>query len=285
MSKEAPNIAVVTDSAADLTELQRKEYGIRVVPALIMFGDETFQDGVDMTLGQMFAKVAEGGPHPTTAAPTPQAFKDIYLQHEAQGIISVHIGKGLSTMVNAATIAARDAAEESRKEITVVDSGSVSMFTGFMAIEAALKARDGASVVEILTHLQDVRRRTRIIAALSNLDYLRRGGRASNIQSFLAAALKIEPILEIRDGEVLALEKVRTRKQSKERLFQHVAGMKPLERVHVLHGDAEDDARELANRISGIYQGDILVSEITPVIGVHGGPGILGVCAMREKTE
>lgn len=274
-------VAVVVDSTADIPQATRDEYDIAVVPLLIMFGNQTFLDGVEMSSDQFYERLTHSGVHPTSSQPSPGAFAEVYerLGKDHEGIISVHLGGKLSGTVRSA---------EQAKELApgvpvrVIDSGSVSMGTGFLAIEAAKLARAGKSLDEIAGRLEQMVPNVRLWAVLDTLKYLERGGRIGRTRAFLGTLLNVKPMIQIKE-EVLPSEQVRTHKKAIARMVELASNEAPYEYLAVLHSLAEPLAQELANQLGAIHpRAEIVVAQLTGVIGVHGGPGVLGVTGIKR---
>lgn len=279
-------VAIVVDSTSDIPEALRKEYNIEVVPLMIIFGNEALRDGVDITSDQFYQRLTQTSVHPSTSQPSPGAFVEVYerLAKDHDGIISIHLGSGLS-----GTYRAANQASELMKEqypdlpIHIVDSGSVSMGFGFMALEAAKMAREGRSLDEITTYVESLKPRVRLWAALDTLKYLERGGRIGRSRAFLGTLLNVKPIIQIKDSEVLPAEQVRTHKKAIARMVEMASAEGPYEHLAVLHTVSEPLANELADRLGALHPRDqIVVASLTGVVGVHGGPGVVGVTGIKK---
>lgn len=274
-------VAVVVDSTADIPQSIRDELGITVVPLTILFGRETFSDGIEMTSDQFYQRLVESNVHPSSSQPSPGAFAEAYQQlaQNHEGIISIHLSGKLSGTVRSA---------EQAKElvpdipIRVIDSGSVSMGSGFLGIEAAKLARDGRSLDEIATRIEQMAPKVRLWAVLDTLKYLERGGRIGRGRAFLGTLLNVKPLIQIRE-EVLPAEQVRTHKKAIARMVELASAEAPYEYLAVLHSVSPKFADELATQLAAIHPGaEIIVAQLTGVIGVHGGPGIVGVTGVKK---
>ncbi len=274
-------VAVVVDSTADIPQAVRAEYNITVVPLLIMFGNESFLDGVEMSSDQFYERLTQSNIHPSSSQPSPGAFAEVFerLGKEHEGIISIHLGGKLSGTVRSA---------EQAKELApgvpvrVIDSGSVSMGTGFLGIEAAKLAKAGKSLDEIADRIERMVPNVRLWAVLDTLKYLERGGRIGRTRAFLGTLLNVKPMIKIQD-EVLPAEQVRTHKKAIARMVELASAEGPYEYLAVLHSQAEPLAQELANQLGALHpRAEIVVAQLTGVIGVHGGPGVLGVTGIKQ---
>jgi DegV family protein with EDD domain len=275
-------VAVVVDSTADIPADIREELGITVVPLLVLFGNEQFRDGIDLSSDQFYARLSESSIHPTTSQPSTGDFVEAYerLAKDHGGIISIHLGGKLSGTVRAAQQAADMLPQV---PIRVIDSGSVSMGLGFLGIEAAQMARAGRSLDEIAAAIEEMIPHIVLWAVLDTLKYIERGGRIGKGQAFLGTLLNVKPMIYVR-GEVLPGERVRTHKKAIARMVELATEEAPYKHLAVLHSCREEDARELADRLGAIHPRDqIIVAQLTAVIGVHGGPGIVGVTGIKAQ--
>jgi DegV family protein with EDD domain len=279
------SVAVVTDTDASLPVALAERSGIRQVPINVHFGDEAFQTGVDIDDQALVARIRREGEMPTTSAPTPGQFATAYKAAFAAGaeeVVCFCVSGEISGTYNAAVQACQ--LFEGRS-ITVVDSRTVSMGQGYMAIEAATKAAEGASVDEIMAAAEDVRERTSLYAALDTLKYLAMSGRVGHLAAGMASLLNIKPVLTLQDGKLDMLEKVRTRRKSWARMLaltEAALDGKSVERMAILHVDAEDQAQafeaELRTAIS--CPEEITIAPFTAGLSVHTGPGMIGVVAV-----
>lgn len=274
-------VAVVVDSTADIPQHIRDELKIAVVPLTILFGKETFLDGVDMTSDQFYQRLVEGNVHPSTSQPSPGAFAEVYQQlaKDHDGIISIHISGKLSGTARSAQQATELVPDV---PIRVIDSGSVSMGFGFLGIEAAKLARAGKSLDEIAARIEALAPNVRLWAVLDTLKYLERGGRIGKGRAFLGTLLNVKPLIQIRE-EVLPAEQVRTHKKAIARLVDLASAETPYEYLAVLHSVSPRMAEDMADQLGAIFPRDqIIVAQLTGVIGVHGGPGIVGVTGIKQ---
>ncbi len=276
-------VQIVTDSSACLSSEIVRELNITVVPAYIIFEKESFRDGVDLTAEQFYAKLTASKIIPTTSVPPPALFEETYRQLGERGhqILSVHLASKLSGMLNAAQTAAATLPD---LEIRLVDSQSVSMGLGWLAILAARAAREGRTLDEIASLVEDAAARTRIIAVLDTLEYIRRSGRASFPQAFVGTLLDVKPILLVRDGIVAPIEKVRARHRAMARAIELAAEMAPFDELAILHTHAPALAEELRARMSHIHPVErMLTVEAGPLLGSHVGPGGFGFAGVIAR--
>jgi DegV family protein with EDD domain len=277
-------VRVVTDSTADLPSEVVQELGITVIPLPVLFGDEVYRDGVDLSSEEFFERLTTSPVLPTTSQPSVGVFLETYrkLAAETDEIVSIHITARSSGTCESALQASRSLGGSAR--IEVVDSQTASMGIGFQAIAAARAARAGASLDEVAAAARSVCRRVHTLALLETLEYLRRGGRIGRAQAFLGSVLNLKPLISIRDGVVHPVARVRTRARALDQMLRYCMAYGDLEDVAILHGTTPEDAESLAQRIRE-QQPDvpIYVGRLGPALGVHGGPGIIGIVFVEAE--
>ena len=282
------SIAIITDTDASLPADVAARHGIRQVPITVHFGEETLRSEVDIDDVELFARVDREGKLPTTSAPAPGAFAEAYRAAFADGadaLICLCVSAEVSATYTAA-VAARDMLPE--RDITVVDSQSISMGQGFMALAAAEAASAGASKEEILSRAISVRERTCLYAALATLKYLAMSGRVGHLTAGMAGLLNIKPILTLRDGKLDLLERVRTRRKAWSRAIDLTAQAldgRQVERMAVLHVAAPERAEQFEQQLCArlACPEDILIANITAGLSVHTGAGLVGVAAVAAE--
>ena len=274
-----PEVHIVTDSNADIPPDVVARLGIVVVPSLVVINDQPYRDGVEISRAEFYAKLPGLRPPPTTAAPSSGEFQDIYRACGPGPIVSLHLAGPFSAMCNVARLAG----EGLGGQVTVVDTGSVSMGQGWQVMAAAEAAAAGADLSGVLAAIESVQARVRLWAALDTVEYLRRSGRASALSALLGDLLQIKPLLEVRAGTVKPVARLRTRHKVIEALRAQVEALGPLERLAVLHTAAPADAHTLAARLGHLAPEPPLVVEATAVIGTHVGPGALGLAAVKAE--
>ncbi len=276
-------VKVVADSTADIPEELAAELEITIVPCNVHFGLETYRDGLELSKEEFYAKLKTSSTLPTTSAPAVGLFEATYkeLASETDQILSIHLASALSAIYNSAHLGAEAV---SGVEITLIDSGQVSMGLGWLVIAAARAAQEGQPLAQIVALVEDMRPRVRVFAALDTLEYLRKGGRVGKTVAALGTLLNIKPLVEVRDSAVLPLERVRTRRRSIQRLIELVAELGPLEELAVLHTNAPQEAQRLAEEISFLHPLErILIAEAGVIIGTHAGPNGLGVACVVAR--
>ena len=275
-------VAVMTDSASDLTREQAQAAGITVIPLLSYFGDKEYKAGVDLSSEDFWRELsAPGAPFPRTAAAAPGNFREAFEGLFATGadeIVYVGVGSKLSATIGSAKVA-REMLPERR--IHIVDSNSASMGIGLLALAAAEAASSGASGEEVVAEVERRRDKIHLYVVLETLEYLKRGGRISPARAAIGSVLSVKPIITCEDGVVETADKPRTRGRARERLIELLAATNP-ERICVLHGqspDIEAFAAELAAR-TGVPRERMTVNLIGPSVGPHVGPGAYGAVTM-----
>lgn len=277
-------VRVVTDSACDLPESICAELGIEVVPLSIRFGDEELCDRTELTTGEFWRRLPTVPQLPETAAPSVGAFETVFRRladEGATGIICINLSSGLSATMQSAQLGAK--ALEGLCPVEIIDSECASMGIGLLVLHAARRANEGASLEEITAEVLDQRGRTHALFTVDTLEYLRKGGRIGGAQAFLGSVLSIKPVITVVDGKVEPFGKVRTRSKALKFIVDHV-GQQEIEELCVLQGNAADleEFRGLVAAITPAGQTPI-EAEIGPVVGVHTGPGIIGL-VWRSKS-
>jgi DegV family protein with EDD domain len=270
-------VRVVTDSTSDIPKALADDLGITVVPLTINFGAQSFRDGIDLSADEFYARLQHEKDLPTTSQPPPALFEHAYQHLITQGeVVSVHLSHKFSGTVESARRVAQDVAPD---RITVVDSGSASMGLGLCAIAAARAAAAGAGRDACAAAAASVAASLQIAVAFETLEYLRRGGRIGRATAFLGGLLKLKPILTVKDGEAFPVTRVRSRAKAIDELFGLITRHEPVGDVVVLHTTTPEDAAALAARArEAAPQATLYEGRFGPVLGVHGGPGMLGVC-------
>ena len=276
-------VRIVTDSTCDLPADTIARYGISVVPLYINIGNQGFLDGIDITREEFYQKLPDYPEHPTTAVPSSQKFRAMYdalADEGATQVLSIHVSVALSAIVNVARSAAQ---ETTSAAVTVFDSMQLSLGTGFLVETAAKLAAAGRSIEEILTALNAQIKRSHVFAALDTLEFLRRSGRMNRFMANLGALLQLKPIMTMYAGKP-GNEPVRTRTRATKRLIEMLRQVGALERVAIVHTNAPERVAELrAQAASLLPAGDILVADITPIIGAHIGPGAYGFAVVAAQ--
>jgi fatty acid kinase fatty acid binding subunit len=272
------SFAVVTDSTADLPHEWRERYGIEVVPLKVLFGKETFRDGVDMNNEEFFRRLAASTSLPTTSAPSPGEFADVYrrLARDHDGCISIHIGAQLSATAEAARVGASSV---DGFKVEVVDSQTVSMPVAFLCRVAAEYETLEAATAAVRPRVP----KTRVLALLDTLRYLEMGGRLSRAQAMIGTMLDLKPLLLVANAEIKPVDRVRTRSRAIPRMVDYFKGDLPVEHMAVMHAQAADEAEQIAHALRKDLPGrEVTVGQIGCVLGTHTGPKALGLVYLKS---
>lgn len=278
-------VAVVTDSTASLPAELVESFGIRVVPLRVSLGARTATDGVDVRPRDVAAAL-RAKVHVTTSRPPPAEFALAFqacLDGGATQVVSVHLAAALSGTWESATLAAQDFPHGT---VRVVDSRSTAMALGFAVLAAARCARDGGTAAQVQGAATETVDHTRTMFYVDTLEYLRRGGRVGTAQALLATSLSMKPLLQMVEGQVVPLEKVRTASKAIARLVQltiAAAGTGPVD-LAVHHLDAAARAEAVAAQLREAIPkvGELYVAELGAVVGAHLGPGVIGTVTVRR---
>lgn len=286
------SVAVLTDSTAYLPADLIEGYGIHVVPLYVVLPGRSGREGLDIGPDDVARALAVRGQRVSTSRPTPGDFVAAYRQALAEGadqIVSIHLSSELSGTWDAARLAASQVGEHL---VTVVDSRSAAMGSGFAVLAAARTAATGADARAVAAAARETAAATRTLFVVDTLEHLRRGGRIGSAAAVLGSALAVKPVLHVQDGQVVPLEKVRTATRALHRLVQRVveaAGEEPVSiAVHHLAASerAERLAAEIRERVPAVRE--LHVSELGAAIGAHVGPGAVGAVVApfwREPDE
>jgi DegV family protein with EDD domain len=279
-------VAIVTDSTAYIPKELQSEFTLHIAPLQLIWGEEQFRDGVDIQPVQFYEKLQHAEIMPTTSQATPGAFKEIYKELSNQGfdIFSIHISTKLSGTI--------DSAEQAKamlelENIEIFDSETAGMALGFQVLAVARAVANGATLKDCVKIATKAREKTGVLFAVSTLEFLHRGGRISGSQAFLGTMLKLKPILEVRDGKIEPAGKVRTMSKATDKVIEimksKIGNQTPV-RIAIQHANALEEAKKFLIKVNGSFpQGDIVeavIADVSPVIGTHTGPGVVGVAYM-----
>jgi len=281
------NVVVLTDSTADIPSQMAEDLGIAVIPVTILFGEETFRDRIDITPEEFYRRLASSSVHPTTSQPSAGDFVEVYrqLSQLAQSIISIHVSSDLSGTLESAHAAKTQL--DSSVPIHIVDSRSTSMGLGFMVLAAAEMAADGIEAAQIAARVEALVPQMNVLFVVDTLEYLHKGGRIGGAERYLGSMLRIKPLLHLDNGRIEPLEKARTKRRAMARLLEIVE-----ERIGdgrprgfaVIHATAEEEALQLKQELEARFPGqESYLCELSPALGVHTGPGLVGAAFYTEE--
>jgi DegV family protein with EDD domain len=276
-------VAVVTDSGVNLPETVQETHQINVVPLKVILGEQTLRDGIDITPSRFYELLRAASKLPTTSQPSTGDFVEVYsrLSGEVDAIVSIHLSELLSGTIKSA-LAARELVNH--VPIEVIDSRSASVGLGFVVLAAAREAQRGGGLPEVVAAAKKLIPRINVIFVVDTLKYLHMGGRIGGASAMLGTALKIKPLLHLYEGQVNPLERVRSKCKATERMLEIMAqrlqgdDSEGVLHAAVAHAYREDEALELKEQVLSRFQPDeFYLSELTPAIGTHAGPGTLGL--------
>lgn len=271
------NVRIVTDSTAFLDKETIEKYNIAVVPLYVNFENEVILDG-SIANAEFFNKVKHAAKLPFTSQPSPGDFVKVFekIMKEDSDIVTIVISSGISGTYDSAINAAKvvDA-----KRIAVVDSILTSAGLARLVLEAAEAAAQGKTKEEIVALVEDKKRRLRIFFVPDTLEYLKKGGRIGGAQALLGTLLKVKPVLYLNNGKVDSYDKVRTMKKALERIVEEIPPAKGPFPVMLIHAEATSTLKMLTEMVRERFpEAEITASELSPVIGTHAGPGVVGIC-------
>ncbi len=284
-----PRIAIVTDTDSSIPLHISKSLGIIQVPITINFDGDSYAAVDEINDAQVFSRIDSSGKLPTTAAPSPGKFAEAFsqaFQTGAESVLCFCVSSEVSATYGAA-VAARELTPH--LDITVIDTRSLSMGFGFMVLEAAEAANNGASKEEIIKLAMAVGERTHLFAALSTLKYLAMSGRVSQVAAGFASVLSVKPVLTIREGKLDLLERVRTQSKAFERVTElalQTIGEKSIQHLCIVHVNAIESARAFESNLRQVlsYPQDVMFVELTPGLSIHSGTGLVGVCFVTNPS-
>jgi len=277
-------VKIVTDSVADLPPQVAQELGITIVPLHVRFGTETYRDGVDLTAEQFFDKLEHDKTLPVTSVPSPMAFAERYdkLTEETDEILVITVTSKLSGTHEVALQSIGLMKKKCR--IEVVDSQLAVMGQGLIVIAAARAAQAGANFDEVLDVVRSNIPRADFRAAFDTLEYLQRGGRIGKAQALLGSMLKINPIIGLKNGEVIPCGRERSRAKAIDHLCNFAISYSHIEEMAVEYAAAFDEAEMLAERLGSMFPKErIYRSRASPVISTHTGPSLLIVTVLGDR--
>ena len=274
-------VKIVTDSTSDLTPEIISELDITVVPLYVHFGDETYRDGIDLTTEEFYRKLTQSNILPTTSSVSPGYFAEVYdsLAEETDQILTITISSKLSATYDAA-IKGRELMQ-SKVRLEIIDSLSAIMGLGLISISAAKAAKTGATLDEVIDVVHSSMQRVDFRIAFDTLEYLRRGGRIGTAQAFLGSMLKMNPVLTIRNGVTEGVTRLRSRSKVLDYLYDFAASFPDIEEVAIEDATTPDEVEILVSRLGSLLpKENIYRLKVSPVIGTHVGPHVLGVAVL-----
>lgn len=280
-------VAIVTDSTSYMPEELLKKYNISVAPQVLIWGDQTYRDGVDIKPLEFFTKLKTAKVMPTTSQASPATLQPIFQSLIEQGndVIAIHVSSKLSGTVQSA-IQAKEMLGAAGEKVTVIDSLSTSMAMSFQVLAVARAVEAGANLKEAVEVASRARDLSGVYLVPETLEFLHRGGRIGGAQRFIGTVLNMKPVLALQNGRVEGIERVRTKGKAHDRMVELVAERikgKANIRVATLHANAPEDAKAvLAKAIAEFSPVESISTEVSPTVGTHTGPGTVGLAFMTD---
>jgi len=278
-------IAVVTDSTTYLPADLVKKHNISIAPQVLIWGEQTYKDGVDIKSEEFFTRLKTTKVMPTTSQVAVVSFQEIFqdLVTKDFEVLALLVSSKLSGTVQSA-FQAKDLMGSAREKVHIVDSQSVAMALGFQALAVARAIESGASLNESISMAEKSHEYTGVFFAVDTLEFLHRGGRIGGAQRFIGSALNLKPILAIKDGRVEGVERIRTKSKAHDRVIElvieKVKGKSNI-RIATLHANAAEDAKALLVRAEKeLNPIESVFTEVSPTVGTHAGPGTVGLAFM-----
>jgi DegV family protein with EDD domain len=278
-------IALVTDSTAYIPKEFLEQYGITVTPQVLIWGDQTYKDGVDIQPDEFYARLKTAKVMPSTSQVSVVDMHKTFFNLLEQGyeVLGIFLSSKLSGTIQSA-VQGREELAKGKDKVEIIDSNTTAMAMGFQVLSVARAAAEGASMNECKSLAEKARAYTGVYFVVDTLEFLHRGGRIGGAQRLLGTALNLKPILALQDGRVEALERIRTKGKAVERLInivaEQTAGKKPV-RLASLHANAPDEARALLEQATKLINPDeVILTDVSPVVGTHTGPGTLALAYM-----
>ncbi len=278
-------VAIVTDSTAYIPKEYRERYNISTAPQVLIWGEETFEDGVTIQPNEFYSRLSTAKVMPTTSQVSVPNMQKAFstLLDQGYDVLGIFVSSKLSGTLQSA-MRGREELTTGKEKVEIVDSLSTSMAMGFQALTAARAAAEGASLAECKALAEKARAYTGVYFMVDTLEFLHRGGRIGGAQRFLGTALNLKPILALQDGKVEPVERIRTKGKALDRLVEIIveqcAGKTPI-RLATLHANAGEDAKDILERAGKLMDvTESIFTEVSPTVGAHTGPGTVGLAYM-----
>ncbi|MDD5095396.1 MAG: DegV family protein [Dehalococcoidia bacterium] len=276
-------VTIITDSSACLPKELVDKYGVLVVPMRLIIQGQTYRDGVDITPGKVYNLQRSSRVLPTTSAPSPAEFLEAYrsASETSDALLSIAISHKLS-MVFESAIKAKEMAQDTIPgiQIEVLDAQTAAGAHGLLVLAAARVIASGGSLAEAVHEIERVFPKLNLIAAVDTLYFLAKSGRVPQATAWASSLLSIKPILQVRDGSAIPLQRIRTKSKAMKRLIEIMEERSGRKRMHIniMHAGVPEEAETLRKRVLERFEcAELYVTEFTPVMGVHTGPGLVGL--------
>jgi DegV family protein with EDD domain len=278
-------VRIITDSTADISPQVAAEFGIRVMPLYVHFGNEVYRDGIDLKPDEFYPRLVANKTLPTTSTVAPVEFAQICdeLSKETNEILAITLSSKLSATYDVA-LQGRDLRKDKKCRVEVLDSKLFSMALGLVVIGAARQAREGASLDDVVESAKGLYSRIHVRMTFDTLEYVRKGGRIGAAEAFMGRMLDVKPILTLKDGMATPVVRKRTRAKAIEYLRKFVAGFHDIAELAVAYTTTPEDAVGLINDLDDVFPKErVYLSVIGPVLGTHLGPGALGIAVVEPE--
>ena len=278
-------ISVVTDSTSWMPRDLIAKYNITVAPQVLIWGEQTLNDGVDIQPDEFYARLKTAKVLATTSQVPVPVMEKIFREQVGQGadVIGIFVSSKLSGTVQSAMLA-REMMGKAGEKVHIVDSLATAMAMGFQVLATSRAIADGAGLADAKAVAEKARDHTGVYFAVDTLEFLHRSGRIGGAQRLLGTALNMKPVLALQDGRVDAVERIRTKRKAVERVIEIVVektkGKTPI-RLATLHANAGQEAKEMLERAAQeLNPVEALFTEVSPVVGNVAGPGVVGLAYM-----
>lgn len=276
-------IQIVADSLCDLSQEYAEKHHIEVLPLSVIFGEEQYRDGIDLSKGDFYRKLREKATMPTTAQVNPAAFESVYERYSNSTILYVGSSSKASGTYQSGVIAKE---MSKREDIYTFDTMQLSMGSGLIVAEAAKMVSQGKEIDEIISRLEHMKQQMRTVFTVDTLEFLQRGGRISKTKAILGTMLSVKPILTVEDGLVAPMDSVRGKKKVNEKVRSLIRADRSSlagETIGIVHADCYEQMQELRDLIIEEFKPDtVLESEIGAAIGTHCGPGTVAFFYLKK---
>ncbi len=278
-------VRIITDSTADIPPQVAAEYGIRVMPLYVHFGNEVYRDGIDLKPDEFYPMLVANKTLPTTSTVAPVEFAQMCdeLSKETNEILAITLSSKLSATYDVA-LQGRDLRKDKKCRVEVLDSKLFSMALGLVVIGAARRAREGASLDDVVESAKGLYSRIHVRMTFDTLEYVRKGGRIGAAEAFMGRLLDVKPILTLKDGMATPVVRRRTRAKAIEYLRKFAASFDSIAELAVAYTTTPEDAVGLINDLDDVFPKErVYLSVIGPVLGTHLGPGALGIAVVEPE--
>jgi DegV family protein with EDD domain len=275
-------IAIVTDSTSFLPSDLVKKHNITVTPQVLIWGEETLQDGVDIQPSEFYTRLKNSKTMPSTSQVSPSTMQSAFqdLVDKGYEVVGVFVSSRLSGTLQSA-VQGKEQMGAAGEKVALVDSYATSMSLGLIALAAARAAENGANLKDTVAVAEKAKQNSGLFFAVDTLEFLHRGGRIGGAQRFIGSALNLKPILALKEGKVEGVERIRTKSKAHDRVLELIAEQvngKPNIRLATLHANAGDEAKALLDRAAQqLNPVETIFAEVSPVVGTHAGPGTVGL--------